>query len=32
MGIEFVHLTADTKPEDLEHQLMVDDFIWKFQS
>jgi L-arabinose isomerase len=31
MGIEFVHLTKDTRPEELEHDLMVDDFVWKFQ-
>ena len=31
MGIEFVHLTKDTRAEELEHDLMVDDFVWKFQ-
>ncbi|MCR4593793.1 MAG: L-arabinose isomerase [Clostridiales bacterium] len=28
-GIEYVHITKDTKPEELEYRLMVSDYIWK---
>ncbi len=29
MDIEFVHITKDTKPEELEYQLLISDFVWK---
>lgn len=31
MDIEFVHITADSKPEQLEQELMMADLVWKLK-
>jgi L-arabinose isomerase len=31
MGIEFVHIDKDTKPEKLEDELRVKDLVWKLR-
>ena len=31
MGIEFVHITKDTTPESLEHELFLADLAWKLR-
>ncbi len=31
MDIEFVHITAETRPEKLEEELLVKDLIWKLK-
>ena len=31
-GIEFVHITADTNPEQFEQQLFLQDAIWQLRS
>ena len=31
MGIEFVHITKDTKLEELEKELFLNDLAWKLR-
>jgi len=31
MDIEFVHITKDTVPEQLEDELLVKDLVWKLR-
>ena len=31
LGIEFVHITADTTVEALEEKLMIADLVWKLK-
>ena len=31
MDIEFVHISKDTTPENLERELMLNDILWKFK-
>lgn len=31
MDVEFVHITRDTTPEALEHDLFLSDLAWKLR-